>query len=190
MMSAKEIQRFREGDGAIFAELLREHGGLVRAAVISFSTDDDDLQDLCQEIWLRVYNKRRLFSGGGSFTGWLLSVARRVCLSRQETEGVRTRAKQRHEEQAGVVGWVSPAPNPLDEAVAADTRTRLLSAFSGLPERQGTAIILRLYQDCSPKETADLMGCKKATVRSLIRNGMVTLRTLMEKNGDGILPRD
>jgi RNA polymerase sigma factor (sigma-70 family) len=48
-----------------------------------------------------------------------------------------------------------------------------------LPERQRTAISLCYLAHTTRDEAADLMGCKSATVRSLLRHGLAELRQLL-----------
>ena len=57
---------------------------------------------------------------------------------------------------------------------------RLLRAVSSLPERERDAICLRILKDKPPGEVAEIMGTKKATVRSSISRGIRRLRQAMK----------
>jgi RNA polymerase sigma-70 factor (sigma-E family) len=54
-------------------------------------------------------------------------------------------------------------------------------ALKRLPERQRTAIVLRYYADLPEAEIADLLQCRRATVRSVIRRGIAALRKEIER---------
>lgn len=82
--------------------------------------------------------------------------------------------------------------SPLDEdwwelqAVAQDTvpdrlvlRETLLQALRELPERQRAVVYLRYFHEQEFEEIAQGMGIKKATARSLLRNGLDRLRKMM-----------
>jgi RNA polymerase sigma-70 factor (sigma-E family) len=59
------------------------------------------------------------------------------------------------------------------------TREPLREALYGLSERQRAAIVLRFYEDLSEAQTAEILGCRPGTVKSLVSRGMETLRRAM-----------
>jgi RNA polymerase sigma factor (sigma-70 family) len=60
------------------------------------------------------------------------------------------------------------------------TRDALRSALLRLPLRQRTALALRYYEDLPDATIAELLGCRQATVRSLVARGLEALRTTPE----------
>jgi RNA polymerase sigma factor (sigma-70 family) len=52
--------------------------------------------------------------------------------------------------------------------------------LAALPYRQRAALVLRYYEDRPEAEIAELLGCRPATVRSLVHRGLSTLRTALE----------
>jgi RNA polymerase sigma factor (sigma-70 family) len=52
----------------------------------------------------------------------------------------------------------------------------VLDALAGLPYRQRVALVLRFYEDRPDDEIAVILGCRPATVRSLVHRGLATLR--------------
>jgi RNA polymerase sigma factor (sigma-70 family) len=57
-----------------------------------------------------------------------------------------------------------------------DEADRLAAAPLRLPERQRAAVVLRFYADLSVKGTAEAMGCRPGTVKSLVFKAMSNLR--------------
>jgi RNA polymerase sigma-70 factor (sigma-E family) len=53
----------------------------------------------------------------------------------------------------------------------------LREALDRLPFRQRAAIVLRFYEDLPDEATAQVLGCRQTTVRSLIHRGLGTLRS-------------
>jgi RNA polymerase sigma factor (sigma-70 family) len=45
-----------------------------------------------------------------------------------------------------------------------------------LPARQRAAVVLRYYEELPDRDIAALLGCREATVRSLVARGLHTLR--------------
>jgi len=52
----------------------------------------------------------------------------------------------------------------------------LMDAVAKLPYRNRAAIVLRFYEDRSDEEIAEILGCRRATVRSLVHRGVERLR--------------
>lgn len=69
-------------------------------------------------------------------------------------------------------------PHPPDPAeLVAD---EMWDALATLNHRQRTAIVLRYYVDLPDKEIADILGCRVATVRTVIHRGLRALRKVIE----------
>jgi len=65
-----------------------------------------------------------------------------------------------------------------------DAEHDLRIALTALPYRQRAAIVFRYYADLPDEETADILGCRRATVRSLIARGLSELKIRMEVSGN------
>ncbi len=48
-----------------------------------------------------------------------------------------------------------------------------------LPERQRAAVVLRYYEDLPDAEVAELLGCRPATVRSLLHRALARLEEVL-----------
>jgi RNA polymerase sigma-70 factor (sigma-E family) len=92
-------------------------------------------------------------------------------------------AKNHHRHRSVERAYLARARNAAHEAqppsdAAAEHAMR--HALLGLPARQRTAIVLRFYEDLPEHEIADLLGCRPATVRSLVHRGVAALRQMPE----------
>ncbi len=57
-----------------------------------------------------------------------------------------------------------------------DAPDELWDALERLGDRHRLAIVLRFYEDLPDDQIADIIGCRPATVRSLIHRGIAALR--------------
>jgi len=73
-------------------------------------------------------------------------------------------------------------PRIEDVSTSPDVATHgeLRSALLRLPLRQRSALVLRYYEDLPDATIAELLGCRQATVRSLVARGLEALRTTPE----------
>jgi RNA polymerase sigma-70 factor (sigma-E family) len=69
-----------------------------------------------------------------------------------------------------------PVPSDTD---ASDRRLMVMDALAKLPTRRRATIVLRFWEDRSVEETADILGCSAATVKSQTARGLRTLRELL-----------
>lgn len=63
-----------------------------------------------------------------------------------------------------------------DGPATVESRAVILQLLAMLPPRQQAAVVLRYLEDCSTAEIAEILSCKEATVRSLIKRGLDTIR--------------
>jgi DNA-directed RNA polymerase specialized sigma24 family protein len=66
----------------------------------------------------------------------------------------------------------------VTDTVAPETPI-VLDALAALPYRQRAALVLRFYEDRTEAEIAAALGCRPATVRSLVFRGLETLRKVI-----------
>jgi RNA polymerase sigma factor (sigma-70 family) len=83
-----------------------------------------------------------------------------------------------HHRHQAVVERLAPAAG---EVATADHLVEFEDALARLPERQRDAIVLRYYADLDDADIAELLGCRRATVRTLVRRGMAALREVIER---------
>ena len=67
-------------------------------------------------------------------------------------------------------------PEPISLAPELD---ELWSALRSIPPRRRIVLFLRFYEDRSVDEIAEILGCRPATVRSLLRRGLASLREVV-----------
>jgi RNA polymerase sigma factor (sigma-70 family) len=70
-------------------------------------------------------------------------------------------------------------PELVTDAVTPETPV-ILDAVAMLPYRQRAALVLRFYEDRTDEDIADVLGCRPATVRSLLHRGLLALRKVVE----------
>jgi RNA polymerase sigma-70 factor (sigma-E family) len=79
---------------------------------------------------------------------------------------------------------VPERPDERDPLTTLVERDRIWAGLAQLPDRQRAALVLRFYEDLDDHDTADALGCRVGTVRSLISRGLATLRERMHTDSD------
>lgn len=68
-------------DQKFFNLLYKKHERYVRSVVRSYVQNPEDIKDLEQDVWLKVYMNLHHYRGESSFKTWLYSIACNICLS-------------------------------------------------------------------------------------------------------------
>ena len=178
-----DVGRFRDGDSEYFREVIHAYGPIVYSVVERFTTDADEVDDLIQEVWVRVFQYRASYEARSPFEGWLHKVA----VNRGRTRTKQWGTLQRHLAWVGsmaVLGAIPWAPpDPLDELIVQEQNAQLADALEQLTDREKEAVRLCYLEGWKPRKAAKLMGIKAATVRSLLRNALEKLRVWVRGGG-------
>jgi RNA polymerase sigma-70 factor, ECF subfamily len=114
-----------------------------------------------------------------SEAGWLLAIARNVCLTGVDASRRRNRTEVNQDvQQLDQIACAEDA----DEAISAEVQ----AAFAELPGRQGQALFLREWRGCSYAEIAEALGTSESAVETLLFRARRTLeRALGPHPGEG-----
>ena len=160
------LKRACDGDSSSFAELVREHQGMVFSIAYHYLQDRSLAEDLAQEVFLELYQNLGRIQSAAHLTFWL----RRVTANRCIDQG-RRKLRRRElalEETAEPVA----ADAPFDPLLL----QRLQQSVAGLPERQRMVVILRFQEGLGPAEIAEALEMPVNTVKSTLHRSLEELR--------------
>jgi RNA polymerase sigma-70 factor (ECF subfamily) len=160
------LTRSAQGDELAFADLVRQHQGMVFSIAYHFLQDRSLAEDLAQEVFLELYQSVDRIESPEHLTYWL----RRVTANRCIDQG---RKKQRRREMA-----LEEAPEPAAHSPVADPMLlqRLQQSVAGLPEKQRLVVIMRFQEGLGPAEIAEVLEMPVNTVKSTLHRSLADLR--------------
>ena len=145
----------------------------------------EEAEDLCQEVFLRIYRARKGYRPRAKFSTWLFTIANNLALNH-----LRRKGRSQSLALGGTTGSqpVSPVAKLLDGregTPSAQMRQAELSdlvrdALGSLGEDQKMAVLLNKFEDMSYAEIADVMGRSPAAVKSLLARARNQLREQLE----------
>jgi RNA polymerase sigma-70 factor (ECF subfamily) len=139
--------------------LYERHAGRVFQYCLSWLRSREEAEDAAQTTFLYAYRGLDRGVVPTHERGWLLSIARNVCLSR--TDAARRRAVE-----------VAQDPHALEEIIAAPAPSNeldgLTDALATLTEQQRHAILLREWHGLSYSEIAERLELSQAAVETLL----------------------
>src|SRR2546428_2908550 len=140
------VERIRSGDSHAFEEIIRLHERRVLAMAIQMGLSPQDAQDVCQEVFLRVFRYLSGFRAGLVFEAWLCRIAVHVIYDALRYQ--RDRGEISWEGVFGPKGETSAQTAGLHLSVEnADLCGKLLARMQVLTPQERMVFVLRDLQD-------------------------------------------
>jgi len=166
------IDEVRNGQRSSFSELVKRHQrGLLRLSM-RFMKDLDISQDVVQEAFIKAFEKLHLFEGRASFKSWLYQIA--VNTARNKLRESRYDYSNIDDVQLSVS---ATAEKGLVHSAVSEI---IQEQVDRLPFKQKTALVLRVYEDMSFAEIAEVMECPYDTAKANYRHALMKLREAFE----------
>lgn len=158
------IEACLAGDVSAFDVLVLRHQKSIQRVCYRFTGNAEDAADLTQEVFVKAYRSLAKFKGTSAFSTWLYRIAVNACLSFKALR--KNQISDRDDE--GEAGFEAVAAGPdvetaLDSKLNAD---RLRAALGTLPEKQRLTVIMKVLEERTHAEVADLLGSNEGTVKA------------------------
>lgn len=154
------IEAVRSGNDEAFAELVRRYKRKVLTTASRFVLDRFELDDLAQDIFMKVYSNIGKYRGEAPFEHWLMRIAVHTCY-----DMLRGRRRERLNVPLDDVDFSLGGPVVLDSLSALQARDVLNKALAGLKPEDRLVIILLELEELSVKEVARLTGWSESNVK-------------------------
>lgn len=167
-----------EGRPGAFDLIVERHRRSVYQVCYRFVGNHEDASDLSQDVFLRAYRGLRNFRGGSSLATWLYRIGVNVCLNR-------VAAKKPVTEDIDARQHVDTERESQVERVLRQERgVRVRAAIAQLPPKQRATLVLRMYQELSHEEIAQVLGSSVGAVKANFFHALGNLKRILETEGD------
>jgi RNA polymerase sigma-70 factor, ECF subfamily len=168
------IERMARGDQDALGELYDRHGRLVYSLALRIVRDQSDAEDVVQEVFSQAWRlASRYDAARGTVLGWLLTLSRSRAIDR-------VRARKSRPEPTADETLLETLPAtlvPADELMSwAGQAQQIRTALEGLSILQRNAIELAFFEGLTHAEIAERLELPLGTVKTRIRQGLLTLR--------------
>jgi RNA polymerase sigma-70 factor, ECF subfamily len=179
------VARCCSGDPLAFEELVRKHQQMVLNLAYHHLGYQNDIEDVAQKIFTKVYFSLRKFDTRRPFFPWLYRIAVNQCydeLRRLRRQKIRTFSELTYEEANGVENLISQQ----ETAPAADENrkrmvTLLYRMLDQLPDQQRLAVVLRDIEDMPYSQMAEMLHCTEQAARLKVFRARLRLKSLVGK---------
>lgn len=172
------------GDRQAFERLYRQHVNRVYSLCARMVADRQRAEELTQDVFVRAWEKLRLFRGESSFGTWLHRMAVNVVLNARKSEGRRqSRFEDSDEENGGGVDSVSSSSTsgsvgmPLPPGDLLD----LEEAIGKLPPGARRVFVLHDVEGYKHEEIAEMLGVTTGATKAQLHRARLLLREALNR---------
>jgi len=170
------------GDTDAFQRLVERHQALVIGTVGRMLGSNSDVEDVAQQVFIRVWKSAARYRPTAKFTTWLLTITRNLVFNE-------ARRRKRHpgdvldvhEGEEAVALADSAGRKPDEQLLQDELQLAVEAAIRALPEKQRMAVILRRYEEKSYEEIGQVLGLSIAAVKSLLFRARTELRVALNR---------
>lgn len=167
----------KDGDTAAFEEIISRHQALVLGTVGRMLGSNSEVEDIAQQVFVRVWKSAPRYAPQAKFTTWLLQITRNLVFNEM-------RRRQRHPAVPLENSPESPplqlpdtsGPTPAAAMLEEELQRKIERSIRELPDSQRLALILRRYEGLSYGEIADVLEQTVPAVKSLLFRARTQLR--------------
>jgi RNA polymerase sigma-70 factor (ECF subfamily) len=165
------------GDTNAFERLIERHQALVAGTVARMLGSNADVEDIAQQVFIRVWKSAGRYVARAKFTTWLLKITRNLVFNEM-------RRAKRHPHLPVQIDPESEEIPLKDEQTSTPDATLLQrelqqaieNAITLLPDTQRMALVLRRYEELSYEEIAEVLDLSVPAVKSLLFRARTELR--------------
>jgi RNA polymerase sigma-70 factor (ECF subfamily) len=161
------------GQNGAFDVIVERHRRAVYQLCYRFVGNHEDASDLSQDVFLRAYRGLRNFRGRSSLGTWLYRIGVNVCLNRVSVKNPQSEPieAQQHVD--------TRTESPSERLMSAERAARVRAAIAKLPRKQRAVLILRMYQEMSHQEIAEVVGSSVGAVKANVFHALQNLKKLL-----------
>lgn len=164
------LEEFNSGSEEAFARIVERYAGGLINFLFRYTRDRGASEDLAQEAFLRLYKAAPDLEPRARLSTILFKFAYHLAVDRARRAAARAGIAASSLDAAAEGGFEPAAPGAEPDSVLerAQREARVDAALAALPDTQRSAIILRVYEDRSYAEIADILGLTAPAVESLL----------------------
>ncbi len=176
------VHMIKAGDKSAFGKLYYLHQNRVRAIVGRYVQDREEIEDLMQVVFMKVFQSLRQFRGESAFTTYLTRIAINVGRSH-----LRSRLSRKNGMETAARQMPEPITltTPEDSILKKERHQLLAQGLRTLPQTQQRAMWLRYIKELSYREIVWEMQAPLGSVKIWLHRGRHQLKRALEKQEVG-----
>ncbi|SYZ72658.1 RNA polymerase, sigma-24 subunit, ECF subfamily [Candidatus Zixiibacteriota bacterium] len=169
------VETILKGDTDAFRILIRDHQRLVSHIVCRMVKNREDVEDVCQEVFLKIHRSLKDFKFNSQLSTWVAAIAFNTAVSHlQKGKGEPSLVSEDDATESSMAISEDAGPDRLSER--ASLSNFLQAEIDRLPPLFGTIIALFHLHEMSYQEIGNIMRLPEGTVKSYLFRGRRLLK--------------
>lgn len=163
------ISLIKNGDKEAFSILIKRYEKKVLNILYLQLGNTPDLEDLAQEVFIKVFKNVKNFRGESQFSTWLYRIAVNVSYDyKRKSKDIYSLDDPLKEDEEDTFEKIIPNndEDPLSIIEGEELRNKLRKLIKELPKEYQEVLILREYEGLSYEEISKILNCPIGTVES------------------------
>lgn len=172
-MEKSDIELIKDsisGDQDAFAEIVARYKKLVYSVVYNIMDDKQEIGDVSQEVFIRIYKSMDRYNPEFKFSTWCVKIATNLC---QDTLRKRKASYVSLEDAEGVC---SNLETPEDKALRMERSRKIRGAIMELPEKYRIPVVLFHQNGMSYEEMAKILNEPMTIIKNRLYRARLMLR--------------
>ncbi|MFV8828415.1 RNA polymerase sigma factor [Alkalihalobacterium sp. APHAB7] len=175
MKDEELLANSKQGDEDAFYQLVSKHISTVEKFAFQLGVHPNDIQDVTQETFLKVYRYMNNHTNG-KFTTWLYQITLNII-----RDLYRKKKRIDRKEKAFLAeAAITQSPDFTDDANLPEVH----EALQKLAEQYKLPIILHYFHDLSYQEIGEVLGVSEGAVKTRMFRGRKMLKERLEQVGE------
>ena len=177
------VKKYVDGDENALTVLINRHQSKIYGFIYSKVNDRDLSDDIFQDTFIKVIKtlKTKSYNEEGKFLPWVMRIAHNLVVD--HFRKAKKMPFQRETEEYSIFNYMTDnAPTIESQMITEQVEVDLTRLLDELPDDQKEVLVMRMYQDLSFKEIAELTGVSINTALGRMRYALLNLRKIIEKN--------
>jgi len=169
------IKRIIEGDMQAFKLLIKRNERLVAHMVAKIVSIEEDREELCQDVFLKVYDKLETFNYQSKLSTWIATIAYRTSLNHLQKKKIVTGMddeKMLQKQLNRLADTHTPETVMMDQ----DMKSYIVGLVDQLPMQYRTVITLFHLEEMTYPEIAEITNMPTGTVKNYLFRGRKLLK--------------
>lgn len=161
------IRKVLAGDGSAFSFLQKKYEGRIKNLIRRMIKDQDDVNDLTQEAFIKAYKALPNFQFGYSFSAWLYRIASNNCIDfLRKRRFHKVSIDQPIGDEDNYIDIKDEDLTPDIELISKERKMIINEAIDSLPDNYKEIIELRHKKELDYKEIAEILKLPLGTVKA------------------------
>jgi RNA polymerase sigma-70 factor (ECF subfamily) len=166
----------QEGDTESFGLLVKKYQKNMLTIAYRMMGNWDEAKDVTQDTFVKAYLSIKSFDKSTAFFHWIYRILVNQCMDRLRRKSIIKKILEKIKNSSD-----EPIDSPEQSLITRERKMAIQKCLQELSHKQRACLILRDLQGFSCDEVAQILGCRRSTVRVHLFRGRENLKKIINQ---------